>query len=185
MKHTYKKLLRGFLLTAFTSGLTSLAMHIFSAFPHHSFPFAPLAAFGTVAGGMLFWAFCCTAISLHAKCGMHASLLVLCFHLPWLLCAAFFAQHMGLGTLCSGTFPIFALLGIPSAALAWVVNANRQHLWMRMLLYFGGALTAAFDAQHVLYGATLVYLAEMCLLVALALMIYYAGKHRGRLALVA
>lgn len=167
MTDSYKKLKEGFLRT----GLLGLSCGMFAGmldcFPQNELLFSCRA----VCAGLLLWMTVCAWLSLHAKCGLHASLTVLSFLTPMLSGYCLWARLTG-EYLNGYLIAFWAALLLPSAILAWVLRANRRKAWLRVLAYSGTLLAFALDFTSVADGMPLALLAEIVLLVLLLRMLY-------------
>lgn len=141
MKH--KRLIMGFFLTAIAGFLLGIAVQAGqNAYGWYRTPM--LNAFGIISYGLFFWIAVCTVLSYHARCGLHASLLVLCLLLPTLFGYAVTARY--LGCRLNDSVMMFGLLMLlPSAIAAWVLRAHRHSLVLRGFLSIAAVAALLFD----------------------------------------
>lgn len=138
MKH--KRLIMGFILTALMGFLLGILVQA----GRDAFGHTLLAAFGIISYGLFFWIAICTMISYHARCGLHAALLVLCLLIPTLFGYALTAQYLGIRL--NDTVMIFGMLMLlPSAIAAWILRAYRHRRAMRIFVCITGAAALLFD----------------------------------------
>lgn len=141
MKH--KRLIMGFILTAIAGFLLGILVQAGqNAFGWYRTPL--LAAFGVISYGLFFWIAVCTVLSYHSRCGLHASLLVLCLLIPTLFGYALTARYLGC-RLNDSVMAFGLLMLLPSALAAWVLRAHRHSLVMRGFLSIAGVAALLFD----------------------------------------
>lgn len=160
MKHL--SLRAGFLLAALFGGLLGFFAKLGDVAATGHPAGSLLYAFGLVSSGVLLWMTVCTALSLSARCGLHASLLVLAFLIPMLICYYLFSRF-GVGYYNGSVVRFWVWMLIPSAIAAWVLRANRRKTWLRAAAYAAAFLTFAYDLLFHMGGSLLACTMEFAL----------------------
>lgn len=123
------------LLCAAAGGLTGLLIQ-----GAQFIGYGMIDAFSTVCFGFLPWVVAGTAVSLHSRCGLHASLRI--FSLFASLLAGYLAGAVVLGGWVNESLMTAGVLMlVPAVLAAWVIRAGRRSVVMRFLL--GAAAVAA------------------------------------------
>ncbi len=106
-----------------------------------------LAAFGSICGGLFFWAVLCSALALRARSGLHAALLDLSLLVPTLMSYYFACHAFGMYT-NRMILQFGVLLLLPSAGAAWLLRVFRDQAWFRPVLLTAGIGLLVFDLQN-------------------------------------
>ncbi|MBR6107854.1 MAG: hypothetical protein IKQ39_07570 [Oscillospiraceae bacterium] len=139
----HSRLIAGFVLAAFAGGFLGFAVQAGETAAWNCRG-GLLSAFGSVSFGLFFWIVLGTVVSLHSRCGLHASLLMLCMLTPVLFGYCVFS-HMTGGFLNHSLLYFGALMLLPAAAAAWVLRASNDRRSMQIFLCAAGVLAIAFD----------------------------------------
>ena len=143
MKQQYR-LIASFLLTAFIGTVLGVAVQIGAWASDGWYGGDPVAAFGLVSYGLFFWITICTLRAYCSRCGLHASLLVLCLLIPAIGSYGLSAWIFG-NPLNTSVVQFGMIMLLPSAAAAWILRATRRYALSRFAVRGIGTLALFFD----------------------------------------